>query len=300
MVIDRERPTDIVEGQINQYATTLEQILDSDLLTYYGPLIEGVDDLVIESVEHMRERENPRDKLTFIITTQGGYIGVVHRMVDSIRHHYSVVNFIVPNYAYSAGTILVMSGDAIYMDYYSRLGPIDPQVEKDNGEMVPALGYLVQWDRLLKKAQDQTITQAEIHLMQSDQFDQATLYKYEQERELSISLLQEWLVKYKFKNWNRTASRHKIVTPRMKTARAKRIAEELNNTQRWHVHGHGISMAVLRRDDINLIIDDFGTDTALNSAIKRYYNLFERHSKDLSVDVALHRIGEYHPLWLEE
>ncbi len=31
-----------------------------------------------------------------------------------MRHHYKCVDFIVPNSAYSAGTVLAMSGDAIY------------------------------------------------------------------------------------------------------------------------------------------------------------------------------------------
>ena len=45
-----------------------------------------------------------------------------------------------------------LSGDEIYMDYYSRLGPIDPQVNNQEGRQVPALGYLKQWERLQEKA----------------------------------------------------------------------------------------------------------------------------------------------------
>ncbi len=48
-------------------------------------------------------------------------------MVSVMRKHYKEVSFIVPSHAYSAGTVLVLSGDKIYMDYYSVLGPIDPQ-----------------------------------------------------------------------------------------------------------------------------------------------------------------------------
>ena len=58
---------------------------------------------------------------------------VVQRVVDTLRRHYNLVDFIIPNYAYSAGTVLAMSGDAIHMDYYSRLGPIDPQIETERG-----------------------------------------------------------------------------------------------------------------------------------------------------------------------
>jgi ClpP class serine protease len=48
--------------------------------------------------------------------------------VTVIRKHYKTVNFVVPDYAMSAGTIFCMSGDKIFMDYASALGPIDPQV----------------------------------------------------------------------------------------------------------------------------------------------------------------------------
>ena len=47
-------------------------------------------------------------------------------------------NFWCPIFAMSAGTILVMSGDDIYMDYYAVLGPIDPQVRNQNGTYVPS------------------------------------------------------------------------------------------------------------------------------------------------------------------
>lgn len=41
----------------------------------------------------------------------------------------------------------------------------------------------------------------------------------------------------------------------MRKARAKEIAEKLNDPQRWHSHSRGIPMAVLRRD-LKLLIDD--------------------------------------------
>jgi len=164
-----------------------------------------------------------------------------------------------------------MSGDAIHMNYYSRLGPIDPQVPLDDRKMVPALGYLVQWERLLKKAKDGKLTTAEVQLMIYG-FDQAELYKYEQAREHSIKLLKEWLAKYKFKNWSKTATQGKVVTDKMRTQRAEQIARELNKTDKWHSHGYGISMDVLR-NDLNLLIDDFDSDPDVGGRIKEYYSL---------------------------
>jgi len=39
----------------------------------------------------------------------------------------------------------------VMMDYASVLGPIDPQVVRDN-QVVPAVGYLEQYDRFIAKS----------------------------------------------------------------------------------------------------------------------------------------------------
>ena len=122
-----------------------------------------------------------------ILTTFGGYIEVVDRIVGTLRNHYSTVEFVIPDCANSAGTVLAISGDAIFMDYYSRLGPIDPQVQKvREAKMVPALGYLERYQELIDKAHAGNISLAEIQLL-IDGFDQAELYHYEQQRERVVN-----------------------------------------------------------------------------------------------------------------
>lgn len=97
----------------------LENILNSDILLYYGEFIDGVEKVVKDVIEDI---DNKKDTLSVILTTNGGSITPVERIVNIFRHHYKEVNFIIPDHAYSAGTILSMSGDNIYMDYYSVLG----------------------------------------------------------------------------------------------------------------------------------------------------------------------------------
>jgi hypothetical protein len=173
------------------------------------------------------------------------------------------------------------------------LGPIDPQVEGSNGKWVPALGYLTQYERLIKKAQDGELTTVEAELL-IEGFDQAELYQYEQARELSITLLREWLAKYKFKNWKKTATRGKPVTQSMRTSRAAQIAKELNKTNKWHTHGRGISMDVLRRD-LNLLVDDFGANKPLREAIKAYYDLLDDYKDKRGDKGVIHARGTYLP-----
>lgn len=282
-----------IEQQLDIRVEALEVVTNADVLAFCGGLLGGVDEIFRAVIEELKDRKTNRAKLAIVMTTGGGYIEVVHRIVDTLRYHYQEVDFIIPNYAYSAGTVLAMSGDAIHMDYFSRLGPIDPQVEGASGKLVPALGYLTQYERLIKKAQEGTLTAAEAELL-VEGFDQAALYQYEQARELSITLLREWLAKYKFKNWKTTATRGKTVTSQMRTARAAQIAKELNKTDKWHTHGRGISMDVLRHD-LNMIIDDFGKIVPLRDAIKAYYDLLDDYKMKRGDKGVLHCKGMYVP-----
>ena len=128
-----------------------------------------------------------------------------------------------------------MSGDDIFMDYQSVLGPIDPQVQNKDGRFVPALGYLDRIQELIDLAKSDRISQAEFLILKD--FDLAELKAYEQARDLTIDLLKEWLVKYKFKNWESTETNGKLVTEDLKRERAEQIAQELSNNKRWHTHG---------------------------------------------------------------
>lgn len=262
----------IIEQQLDERMRAVEQALAADCLTYFGPIAPGAGDEIKDAIEATANR---RGELVFIIETPGGYIDVAERIARILRHHYGRVDFLVPSYAMSAGTVLVMSGDAIHMDYASVLGPIDPQVQRGD-DLVPALGYLEQYQRLVDKSADGTLTSAELVFL-TQNFDPAELYRYEQERELSIALLEEWLAKYKFKNWKQTETRKLKVTPSMRAERAREIAEMLNKTDRWHSHSRGIPMEVLRRD-LNLLVDDFGSDATLAPAIHDYYRLLKDYS----------------------
>lgn len=284
-----------IEQQLDTLLGELSSELRTPVIALCGPLVDGVDDVLRNAAEDVKSSSGSAG-LSLVLTTNGGYIEVVKRMVETLRHHFGELNIVVPNYSFSAGTVFALAGDEIFMDYYSRLGPIDPQVQTAGGNMVPALGYLVKWDRLCEKAAAGTLTLAEIQLM-IDGFDQAELYKYEQARELSVSLLKEWLVKYKFKNWSVTESKGTPVTDAMKESRAEEIARLLNDPDRWHTHGHGISMEVLRKD-LKLKIEDFGGVPKLSEAIRSYHNLLMDYMAKLGQSGVVHTPGSYIPFSL--
>ena len=204
-----------------------------------------------------------------------------------------IVDFVIPNYAYSAGTIFALSGDSILMDYYSRLGPIDPQIKSSRGRTVSALGHLEKYNELITKAQKGKISAAEVQLL-IEGFDQAELYNIEQARELSIAALEEWLVEYKFKNWKTTETRKQPVTLEMKKKRASLIGKQLNDTRKWHSHGYGISMEVLQRD-LKLLIDDFGKDASISNAVRSYHDLLSDYMVKRDTQGVVHVCNQYRP-----
>lgn len=287
---------EFIVRQLHDRLSAVEKVFDADALCIAGPMASPLDDLIRAAAEHLRKQyQPPRDRLVLLITTEGGYIETVQRIVETLRYHYTYIGCIIPNYAYSAGTVLAMSGDDIFMDYYSRLGPIDPQVDTTTGRLVPALGYLRQWEKLIEKGKDGTLTPVEFQLM-IVAFDQAELYKYDQAQKLSVMLLEQWLTQYKFKDWDRTETKKRRVTDRMRKKRAVEIAEALNETEVWHSHGHGISMAVLQ-DQLKLKIDDLGGQPTRHDAVKEYSGLFVDYMQKIGFEGIIHTVGRFRP-WL--
>lgn len=283
----------VVERQLTRLLGQIEDRMQADCMTYFGPMYFGADDACRNCVDDLVAAPKKRRKLVFILETDGGFAEVVRRMSDALRHHYRVVDYLIPNHAMSAGTILAMSGDAIHMDYHSVLGPIDPQVESQDGKNVPALGYLVRYEELLDKANKGKISTAEMGVLLN--FDQGNLYSYQQARDLSVALLEEWLVKYKFKDWKVTATSRKKVTLQMKRKRAHEIGERLNEIKRWNSHGIGISMERLRKE-LNVKIDDFGQDSELHTIVRRYHTLLTDYMGRNRQRAVFHTRETYEPL----
>jgi hypothetical protein len=262
----------------------IEQHTALDVLTVMSPISFGLEHLVRRGVQSITGR---RAGLLVILDTPGGIVEIVERIVRVLRQHYQDVRFLIPDRAMSAGTILAMSGDHILMDYHSCLGPIDPQVER-GGRLVPALSYLVQFDRLRRKALEGSLSSAEMLLLQK--LDLAELHHFELQRQLSVSLLRDWLVRFKFKHWHRTEARGLVVDQDMRQRRATEIADALSNQERWSTHGRSIDLDILRHE-LRLQIDDFGDDARLSSLVSDYFWVLRDHIENNHLPGTVHSRG---------
>lgn len=261
---------DTIKETLDERLRNIEEHLKSDVIFHYGEIHPSLEKAFRDFVEELKkDGEFQRDRLTVILNTPGGSAETVEKMVSVIRFHYKEVFFIVPDYAMSAGTIFCMSGDKIYMDYSSSLGPIDPQVY--NGKhWVPALGYLDKVEELIQKSAMGQLTEAEFLILQK--VDLAELRSYEMARDLTVSLLKDWLVKYKFKTWTEHASTGEKVTKKEKEARAEEIARLLGDNKLWHSHGRSLGVETLTKV-LKLKIDDYSNDEILRPLIRDYNDL---------------------------
>ncbi|MCR5415184.1 MAG: ATP-dependent Clp protease proteolytic subunit [Pseudobutyrivibrio sp.] len=265
----------IINDKLIDIIVYLENYYDADLIYIDGPIADDLNTIVIDEIGRLKDKSDLKEKVFIMLTTNGGDANSAERLVNILRYNYKTVNFLIPDHAYSAGTILCMSGDKIYMNYNSVLGPIDPQVRNKEGRYVPALGYLDKIDKLLEKARKGTISDAEYLILKD--FDLAEISFYEQARDLTVDLLKKWLVKYKFKDWTRHKSSGKVVTDDEKTARAEEIAKGLGDYKKWKAHGRPLNMEILK--DLKLVVDDFGQDEDIEKNIMSFYTMAQEFKK---------------------
>lgn len=276
-----------VKDTVNQRLAALEAHFKADVVFYYGSIQPYITKSFRDFIEKLKAEPDPKDRLVVVLNTPGGSAEAVEKMVEIIRFHYKEVFFVVPDFAMSAGTILCMSGDKIFMDYSSALGPIDPQVFNGK-EWVPALGYLDKVEQMLARARDNTLSNAEFLVLQG--IDLALLSRYEQARDLTVTLLKQWLVDYKFKNWttHRTdpAKRGQPVTHQEKVDRAEEIAKALGNNKLWHSHGRMIGPGALAR--LRLEIDDYSGNLTLRGMIRDYNDLLVEYIARGNMQLFMH------------
>jgi len=289
--MDAIKAEDLVQQVLCNGNNALGELLKADVIAISSPMVFGLDDIIKNEIENLNEEDGGHDKLAVVLETTGGYVEVVQRIVGVFRKYYSTVEFIIPNYAYSAGTVLAMSGDEIHMNYYSVLGPIDPQFQTEGGRSVPGMGYIAKYNEIVRSinsVEDDKIgsVRAEMSFLLK-KFDPAHLFHIEQAIKHSQELVEQWLPRDKFKNWTKTDSGKKV-TEKYKLERARRIAKVLGDAEHWHSHGRGIPMVELESDKIGLKVNDFGASADLSANITHYHGLFSDTMQTSNTTAAIH------------
>lgn len=283
---------DALKALMNEKLDKLEKEFGADVMFFYGEIQPSVVRPFRDLIEDLKKKPidtgTPQTRLVIVLNSPGGSAETVEKLVDITRHHYSDVYFVVPDFAMSAGTIFCMSGNRIYMDYSSSLGPIDPQVF--NGKQwVPARGYLDKVEEMFDKSNKGTLSNAEFVMLQNQ--DLAMLSQYEQAKNLTVTLLKRWLIDYKWKDWTthgtNPAKAGQPVTAEEKEARAEEVADALGDNRHWHSHNRMIGVETLR-NSIRLKIEDYSNDPKLQPIIRSYNDLITEWIGKLNTPIFVH------------
>jgi hypothetical protein len=180
------------------------------------------------------------ERLTLILNSPGGVGDVVDKLATVCRSHCDRFSVIVPNFAKSAATMWALSSDEILMGYLSELGPIDPQIlvftPEGRPSFMPAssiLGGISVLHQLISQGADPRLVAALAQKVSVSQLDFCT-----KAIESAKAIAETWL------------SRHMLKTD---TARAKTIAQDLCDYNKWLSHGKMIDRGRAKEMGLNVV-----------------------------------------------
>ena len=108
-------------------------------------------------------RESDKKQIDVYLETPGGSGEAAEEIAKFLRKKFDEVNFVIAGEAKSAGTILALSGDNIYMCETGSLGPIDAQI-KIGRSVVSAHDYKAWVDEKEDFQMTRTVTVAKANM----------------------------------------------------------------------------------------------------------------------------------------
>jgi hypothetical protein len=129
------------------------------------------------------------------------------------------------------------------MSNQSQIGPIDPQVKTNRGELVPAQSILTLIEEIRKRGEEainkgSKPSWTDLQILKS--IDPREIVNAMNGSNYSIEMVEEYLYNYKFKHWNKHSNGNDV-TIEDKRMRAREIAMLLCDHSKWKNHGHAIT-----------------------------------------------------------
>lgn len=235
-----------------QFQQELQKLLKeySDKLQTTILVYAGTTDKPIPEASLLREdyyvihdfiKDKKGKRLDFYLETPGGRGDVAEDIVRCVHDKFESVYFLIAGEAKSAGTIMALSGDEIFMSETGSLGPIDAQSRIGRSQI--STSDYIEW---VEKKHKEASEKGRLNPFDATVIAQVSpgeLNGILHQNKFAQDLVVKWLPKYKFKNWNNTETHNTPVTEEMKQRRAEQIAKELAaNSEKWRIHGKSIKI----------------------------------------------------------
>lgn len=170
-----------------------------------------------------------------LVHSPGGRPDATERIVAVLRQRFSEVHFLIPHSAYSAATMLALSGNSVTLHPSATMGPIDPQI---NG--VPARSIKKGFERVrdLVKSEGPEALPAYIPLI--EKYSLELLELCADSEKLSKELVSTWLKSYML---NGNPNANKI---------ARKTVKYFSEYDRHLLHSRPILLSKVQRFGLNI------------------------------------------------
>ncbi len=141
------------------------------------------------------------DELDIILHSPGGSPSATEALVEYLRSKFNYIRIIIPYAAMSAGTMLACCADDIVMGKHSFIGPTDPQITFQVGNMRrsnPAFAILDQFKMAKDECKDDP-KNIGVWIPIIQNYGPALLVECQNAIDLSKILVKKWLKNYMFK-----------------------------------------------------------------------------------------------------
>lgn len=180
----------------------IEKYRGRPLLVYATKFLEGVpqgapNSIDLSDVDGFTDLINSvkgSKSIDILLHSPGGRPDATERIVCLLRDRFEEINFLIPHSAYSAATMLALSGNSIVLHPSAILGPIDPQI---NG--VPARSIKHGFEKAKERIAKEGPEALPAYIPLIEKYSLELLELCEDSEKLSKELVSTWLKKYMFK-----------------------------------------------------------------------------------------------------
>ena len=248
-------PKDLLE-ELQRLVNQYNKITGRYLFLYVSAMFKRVQGISMEEedfyiIRDMLQSIQGYNEIDVYIETPGGNGVTAEQIAKFLHNKFNRVNFVISGEAKSAGTILALAGNEIYMTETGSLGPIDAQVSIGR-TIVSAYDYM-EWVNFKMSQATKTGRLNPVDATMIAQITPGEIQLVNHSLEFAKDLVKQWLKEYKFESWTTTETRQEIVTAEMKEKRANEVASELANHSRWRTHGRLLGIGDLESIGIKVV-----------------------------------------------
>lgn len=223
----------------------LSKVANDSPISIDLPDIDGFTDLINSVGPEVKE-------VDVLILSPGGSPDATERIVNLLRNRFTKVHFLVSHSAYSAGTMLAMSGDSITLTSNAVLGPIDPQINGIPAKQIKR-AFINLHERLRQEGENSIL----VYLPLIKKYDLHLLEICDDSEKLSKNLVKNWLKEYMLKDMTPT---------RKKSDSARKATNYMADFDTHLLHSRPLDPKKLQNFGLNINFADTELEKLLREA----------------------------------